>query len=616
MSLTLDQLKLALYNADKAGDMDAARKLAAVISRNIDNPVNHIPGTPIDETVIKEPEPTLDQKIVGAGEAALSTVTGATTGQLGYLGGAAKGMAQQLLDGDFGTRHAADLVKQSAMEGASALTYSPRTPVGQEYAQNVGEAAGNLIPLTTLGPQLSAIAGGARAAIPPAVAALQDVAAPISKAAGEFGGKLVAPAKVENKQSVGAAMTPIEAQRIERARSLDVPIEFTKGQATRDHNDIAFEQKIASSKNGQDFRERFADQNQAAIQNLDSWMDDTGGTAPSRYTFGVNIGKVLQSKLDAGKNKVNAIYTEARKAGETKEKISTQPLLDFFAKNEPAEGSATALGSSRKELDRLMKLEGADNSLSVNSLEELRKFSNGVAGSDPTNIHYVTMLKKAIDGITESASGDVYRQARLARIKLARDFEDHAVVDRLLSTKPGTKDRSVAYEDVFDHIMNSPVDSIRQLRRVLQTGDYGPEGKQAWRDVQGQAVSWIKEQATKSSGRDIRGNEIVSPAGLDRAIKSLDADGKLDYLFGKNGANKMRDLNDAAKDIFTTPPRTVNYSGSGYLILDSLDTMATYFATGVPAPAMKLLMAAAKAAKNREINKQIKEHLNYSKGVK
>lgn len=173
---TLQQLETALINADKAGDMDAARQLAAVIQRARQDPANQIPEEEVQETIQRPGETTLGQDIAGAGETALALGTGATGGTIGMIGGTLKGLAEQLLSGQFGTQQAADAVEQAAMQGQQALTYQPRTQAGQEQTQAVGEALGPLAAVAPMTAELGAIAQGSRAAAPAALAAIERVA--------------------------------------------------------------------------------------------------------------------------------------------------------------------------------------------------------------------------------------------------------------------------------------------------------------------------------------------------------------------------------------------------------------------------------------------------------
>lgn len=108
-------------------------------------PAETIPLGEDGQDVPQKPQPqrdlSLGEQIVGAGEALLTTATGATGGTLGYLGGAARGLGQQLL----GEGTAQD-AQRMAEEGAAMLTYAPRTEAGQRITGQVGEALAALPP--------------------------------------------------------------------------------------------------------------------------------------------------------------------------------------------------------------------------------------------------------------------------------------------------------------------------------------------------------------------------------------------------------------------------------------------------------------------------------------
>src|SRR5690606_3214195 len=106
---------------------------------------SRIPDAEVPGTTPQAPDPTIGERIIGAGEAALTAATGATGGQLGMVGGMLKGLAEQILSGQFGTPEAANLVERSAMQGADALTYTPRTAQGQSQVQAIGEVLAPLV---------------------------------------------------------------------------------------------------------------------------------------------------------------------------------------------------------------------------------------------------------------------------------------------------------------------------------------------------------------------------------------------------------------------------------------------------------------------------------------
>lgn len=139
-------------------------------------------------------EPGIVDKAIGAGEAALSTLTGATGGALGMAGGTVKGLANAVASGTYGTKAGADAVEQAAVQGAQALTYAPRTEQGQEYAHKVGEAMQQMLPVAGLtgmippgvvAPAANAARTGAAAVLDKAAIGLPETVRNMRAAAGE-----------------------------------------------------------------------------------------------------------------------------------------------------------------------------------------------------------------------------------------------------------------------------------------------------------------------------------------------------------------------------------------------------------------------------------------------
>jgi hypothetical protein len=107
-------------------------------------------GIPTDtgmpEMAYPVPQPTtLGEKAIGAGEAALSAISGATTGTLGGMMNmlttpSARVSAQR--EAEFKRLNPNipyNPLEQKFLQGAERFTYAPRTQAGQEYIGNVGE---------------------------------------------------------------------------------------------------------------------------------------------------------------------------------------------------------------------------------------------------------------------------------------------------------------------------------------------------------------------------------------------------------------------------------------------------------------------------------------------
>ena len=614
---TLQELELALVNADKAGDLDAARRLAAVLVKARQDTTNQIPDTIVPGTTQERVEPSLGEKIVGAGETALTLGTGVTGGTVGMIGGTLKGLAEQILSGQFGTPQAANAVEQSAMQGAQALTYAPRTQAGQEMAAATGEALQQVIPITPMTAELGAISAGARAARPAMAATAQRVAAPVQASATKVAEtvKQAIPGAAPKRPtpgtpaSGGAAGVDMATLRQAKADELPVPIKLTEGQKTRQFEQQRFERETAKLPEvGAPIRERFATQNKQLQQNLENFIDMTGAEAPDLRSIGLTVDKALRDRAARDKTRIRTLYKEAEKAGEMEAPVKLDTVVKHLVDNAPEAEVANVLKATRaKALQLGVATEAPDGTLiaqpvSLKTAELFRRSIGGATNAEPTNIMQASQMRSLIDASTEGLGGNMYKQARAARARFGSDYENIGLVKNLLGQKRGSNDRAIAMEDVLRRSVIDPstsLDTVRQVRRLLQTE--GPNGQQAWKELQGGTLKFMRDEATKGVGRDELGNPILSPAQLDRVVGQLDKSGKLDFVFGKKGAEQLRIINDVAKDVLVAPPGAVNTSNTASVLAGMMD-IAISGTAGVPAPVMtsfRLLTKGIKDAKTR-----------------
>lgn len=558
---------------------------------------------PLEEPITDKPatvrEAGLGDMALGALEAPVSMATGMLAAP---IGGAA-GLVRGLTGGKYGTMRGAEEAGQFAGDVAGRLTYEPRTQTGQRLVRSLGEAIGESGIVGVPIPELNALAAAAR----PTANALRNIApAPSQLARNAFARKPAAPEMVGG----GAAMVPEESLRMQRAAELPVPPQLTKGQVTRKFEDQRFERETAKMPEGAPIRERFAQQNEQMLRNFDSFLEATGAEKSGLRQVGETAIGVIEKKRNMIKGNVNAAYKRAREAGHMTQPVSYQPLVDYLAENEAAAttGNASMLAAVRSKLSQL-DAKGTGK-ISINDMEELREMAGRLTAPGTPNSAYIGDVKRLIDTATEGQGGPLYRQARRMYENYAKEFKNTAIVDKLLRNKPGSRDRAVAYEDVFStSILGGSLDDVRHIRRTLQTG--GAEGQQAWKELQGQTIQHIKDQVTQSVQMDVNGNPVISAHKLDRIVKSLDEDGKLDFIFGKKGAEQIRTVNDVAKDIYTSPPGAVNTSNTAGVLVGLLDTAVSGTA-GVPLPIGTALRYGVKQMKAKKLQKQIGESLSYS----
>jgi hypothetical protein len=567
-----------------------------------------------------EPQ-TLGDKLVGAGETALTLATGATTGAVGMLGGTVKGLAGAVMDGTFGTQEGVRQVGRAAGEAAAALTYEPRTAAGQEQVAAVGDLVADTIPAAGLAAELQ-VAGRAagsatrNVALPAAQVGLERIRAAAPAIADRVQRTLNRTPEAPTpgtRASVGSAGTDMATRR--RQVADQVGVKLTNGQATRDQQQLRFEQETAKGEHGAPLRDRYPEQNEQIGKHFDHPVDMTGAEAADLIGTGRTVDQALRAKMARDKAEVRVAYKRAETAGEMKDPVQLVALVEHLNESAPDAATAPILTTARgRALQLGIATEGPDGQLvptptSLKNAERYRQAIGRATTLEATNIRQATIIKGTIDAATDGLGGGLYRQARRARKNFAKQYEDRAVVASLLNNKRGMTDRKVALEDVFEHVvLKGDREDVGHVRRVLQTG--GNEGKQAWRELQGTTMNWLKSEAFGNTATDQRGNVILSVPKLDRAIKRLEQGNKLEFMFGKQGAQHLRDLNDLAKVVHTTPPGAVNTSNTASVLLAALsEAGATGAMTGLPVPVLSGLRVLAKQVKNRQLQKRIEQAL-------
>ncbi len=581
--------------------------------------------------------PSVLDRIIGAGETALTLGTAATGGTVGTIIGTGKGLTEQILSGDFGTPQAARAVEKAAVEGMQALTYQPRTEAGREMVQATGRFLGEVLP-----PVLPIIAA------PTATAQAIRSAAPITQATAQRGvaaarqatqgtGQAIAkpvqaattvvrealgipttPTVAGGRVSVGAAATPADLQRVTTAEQLGFVgnAGLTAGQRTRNFADLQFEKETAKLGGaGAPLRERVSNQTANLIQQFDAMVDRTEPILADARDIGKAVDNAVVNKAEVQRRRVSDAYTKAREDGSMLEPVTLNELATTAADVQRFEGVAPNVAPIRKEAIRLgVLVEDANGNLiaqakSIDDIELLRQFVN--AATDWTNRRESLMARKinnAIDAGTEGKGGESYKSARKLREDFANEFENVGLTAKLLSTKRNTDERVIAFDDVFDKIIiNAPLEEMNKVRKTLLTA--GPEGKQAWNELKSNTIRYIINKSLSTAQRDERGQALVSPDKLNSVIRSLDREGKLEGLYGKNQAQQIRDLGEIAINIYTAPPGAINFSNTASALQVALDSVMTFGLTGIPAPAVTALREASKYVKNREVRNRVRQAL-------
>lgn len=425
----------------------------------------------------------------------------------------------------------------------------------------------------------------------------------------------------EVKQSIGAAKTPDEMRRAAIASSVPVPFEggsaLTKGQVTRNYEQLQFEKETAKLGDvGAPLRKRSENQTATLIANLDAISDLSNPARSELRDIGMAVDDALQSRHRSLKNKERALYAEAEKRGEMMESVQINEFANVFDDLDELSDVARNAGAIMKNAIKRGIVEDVDGVIyakpkTLAEIERFRQFVNRATDiTDPRESRVRAIVLSAIDESTENAGGDAYKRARKFSSSFRREMENTGITKKLLSNKRGSSERQIAYEDAFKKIMlDSPIDEINKLRGTLLKS--GPEGKQAWADLKAKGVSYLKENSMSLSQSDAAGTPTFSPDKFNKAIKAMDDKGKLQSIYGKRGAQTIRDLGELAKDIYTAPPGAVNFSNTASAMQVALDSLGTFAVTGIPAPVATTLKESLKFVKNAKTKQKIKESLDY-----
>ena len=552
-----------------------------------------IPGAENVVTGVKPPQVSMRDRIMGVIETPLAL--GATLG--GGLISPIVGAVGTLASGKYGTQEGI----RAGQEAMKAVQYQPRTQTAREALGAVGEF---LQPVTSaLPPTLGSVGTSINALAPAAMMQAGAVTRPIARQVTTPVQNALANVMTREQQpamvGMGAASTAEDLMRQERLQRLNIPA--TAGERTRNLAQQQFESEVqrgvvtgiseeAKTKLAEQMSGFKANQQKAIVQNFERMTNEVGAEVadPTQMrAVGKIVDKALNDEYTKKYDAYKSLYAQADNAGETLQQVPYKNLLDFIETKTPTQRQKLdPILDSVAESLRMNDPQGT-GTISVRALEDIYQQIGTV--KDSAN---AKPMKNIITQMGEGAGGELYQKARAARAQLAKEFEDVSRVDKLLGTKAGYADRRIALDDVFKHVvLDGSLEEMRTVTKLLKKA--GPEGQQAYKELQGQTIQQMKDLLTKSDQPSFR--------NLNTFINQLDAEDKLTYMFGKTGRNEIMDLRDAIKDVLVKQPGAVNYSNTSGAVLRGLEALQTLRFPGAK--------PAAEFARTREVTGKVKEAL-------
>jgi hypothetical protein len=540
------------------------------------------------------PELSMREKVMGAIETPFALGATLASGAIAPIAG----VIGTLTSGKYGTQEGI----RAGEQAAKSVMYQPRTQVAREALGAVGEF---LQPVTSALPPTLGAAGTTLNALAPATLmqagalarpVVSQVTAPVRNALAN-----VMTREQPVMPGVGAASTAEDLMRQERLQRLGIPA--TVGEREKNLAKQQFEADVgrgvvtgisedAKTKLAEQMRAFKTNQQKAIVQNFERMTEEVGAEVadPTQMrAVGKVVDKALNDEYTKKYDAYKALYKQADEAGETLQQVPYQGLLDYINTKTP---------TARKTLDPIldsvaealaMNDPQKTGTITVRALEDIYQQIGKVKNSPSA-----PEMKQMITEIGQGAGGELYQKARQSRMQLAKQFEDVSRVDKLLGTKAGYADRRVALDDVFKHVvLDGSLEEMRTVTTLLKKA--GPEGQQAYKELQGQTIQQMKDLLTKSDQPSFR--------NLNTFINQLDAEDKLTYMFGKTGRNEIMDLRDAIKDVLVKEPGAVNYSNTSSAVLRGLEALQQL---PVKIPGTK---TAAEYARTRQVTKQVEKAL-------
>jgi hypothetical protein len=386
-------------------------------------------------------------------------------------------------------------------------------------------------------------------------------------------------------------LDPETLKREVRAEGLGLPI--TRGQATRNVEQLTREENISKSGSDNPVRDIHAKQDEVLHGKVDEVRKSTGAKAETDEAIGTSVqDTALREKAKVSKEHYDEKYRVARET-EPDAAVPPAPLYELLknnpeiqhlqfmeswlkkAKVEVEEGKAAEPKSWTNTRRRRFGQEPGKpvkedvptlRNLNLRELDDLRKKAAGIArGGVGDNKYYAGEVVKAIDRAFDKVppAAKAWREARDAFKAHKKEFEGQGIVRDLVSEKKNSSDRRTAVEETVNKVMGRSKEDIGRLKKTLLEGGNAKTraaGEAAWRNVQAGVLDYLKGEAAGKRGIVGEKSQAEFNAKFRDAFSRLDKNGKIDVIFDKAQAKKLRDIYEAVGDVRTKPSARISGS--------------------------------------------------------
>jgi hypothetical protein len=518
----------------------------------------------LQDTKAPEDTSTLRDRAEGALEALLATGSGVAGGAIGGVAGLLRSLAHP---GQLGTQAGVQASGNTAEQVAQSWSYPPKTAKGREYTQAIADfiqdsgfssLMPDMVPNLRVQPGMAVKQARGQFNLRSPEAAAAAAQAHLEKAAPDVrvNWNELAPKVQEHLTKLAEdpkfeQRNPDALARVARWQSLPVPLEGTKGQATRIPPQLRTEAQLGQTWAGSNLNALHQEQNAIIHQNLNALRERMRVPKPqSDSDIGAAVVAALKGNDARSEAHVNALYAAARADGEGIS-VPINTLVDHINDhvNDAKIAYVTNYLQKRGAIKRRKGKWVAKREMTLNELDQVWKTATTEGQASKTDKHYANEIKKVINEIQEGRGGDQYQAARRARFQRGQQYEDRDSIAKLIEDKRNSPDPRTAREDVFKEVIfNTSAAELKNIKRELFMT---PEGRRAWSSLQGGTIEWIRDKAQGAA--DEKGVRNIAGGAFDTALSKIN-DEKIDILFNSGTARDLRALKTSTEDVKTFPP--------------------------------------------------------------
>jgi hypothetical protein len=487
----------------------------------------------------------------------------AVGGTLGFIEGA----VEAGIDGTYGTQEGVQQIQETMQQRGDILRRDPTTEAGKEILQGVGEVLEPLTRADQLGPLAAAVPTQPIGIIPNAVGVTAARAANAASEATEAVIKRL-PGRGEDAPDtgVGAAEADEVAQMMVTAREFGFEGDSapTVGQATRDPEQLRFENEAAKTEPGAGLQERRQNQQEQLGRVFDEKEEDySDGLA---FADDDDQGRAVQSALETRKaerkKERDDLYAEAKAAGEMDELIEVPRINTALMQLNELENivPANKVVTQMAQKYGLIDADGNPQQVQVQQIENFREFVNKAYDyADPRERMERGKVIAALDSALDTApSGKLYKAARANASEFRDEFFNSPLARDMTRNKTNANVSAVDAGKVYQKIRNASLQEIEQLRNTMMAT---PEGQRQWGGIQARMIQDIRSKAFGTQQDGAR-NQLATPSTFIKEIQKLSRSGKLKAILGDKEAQSMEDLAQLVSDLMTSPPGSANHSNT------------------------------------------------------